>query len=231
MPGFSTVRVEVQGSKNLPVRIWKDDWDGLLQLTGSRPDFGEFALEFSPLGPGIYMIEPEGLDIFTDVELTGLEAVWVSFRSLSQATSPNIVSALTLRQPQKFTPPQSSSTQTSPPVLTVPPVVIADAAPPVATQLSSPPKGAGGRETYLWVDNQALSGALLTALLRYVAEKQPGVGSRMHEATQARRVQILGDESYFTQPECLQLEKELSRLGIHSERLQLDDLLELTALG
>ena len=136
-----------------------------------------------------------------------------------------------MRQPQKFTPPQPSSAQTPLPALALPPVVVADAAPPAANQPSSPPKGTGGRETYLWVDNQALSGALLTALLRYVAEKQPGVGSRLHEATQARRVQILGDESYFTQPECLHLEKELSRLGIHSERLQLDDLLELTALG
>ena len=52
---------------------------------------GAFAAEFSPLGPGVYMIEPEELGVWTDVELTGLEAVAVTFRPRVQPTAPNQV--------------------------------------------------------------------------------------------------------------------------------------------
>ena len=103
MPGFSAVRVEVQGQDNVPVRIWKDDWDGMVQTTGSRADLGPFALEFSPLGPGIYMVEPEGLGIWTDVELSGLEAMWVSFRPSPAPSVPNVVVPMVGRDDGQWT--------------------------------------------------------------------------------------------------------------------------------
>lgn len=104
MPGYSVVRVEVEGLKDVPVYIWKENWEGMMKRTGGSTEQGPYALEFSPLGPGAYMIEPEGLGVWTDVELTGLEAVWITFRPRSAPTQPNRVSAVqtsyvpTLRQ-------------------------------------------------------------------------------------------------------------------------------------
>lgn len=80
MPGYSLVRVEVEGMRSLPVRIWKDDWEGMVRETGSKPDYGPFTLEFSPLDPGHYWIEPNDLGLWAEVDLTGLEALWVHFR-------------------------------------------------------------------------------------------------------------------------------------------------------
>lgn len=91
MPGFSAVRVEVNGERDLPVYLSREDWDGLMQRTGSKPALGEFALEFSPLDPGYYIIEPEGLDVRATVELTGLEAVWVTFHQQAAPSSPNVI--------------------------------------------------------------------------------------------------------------------------------------------
>lgn len=96
MPGYSVVRVEVENTPSLPVHIWKEDWEGMMRRTGSRPEYGQFALEFSPLGPGHYMIEPEGLGVWTDVELTGLEAIWINFRQHMAPSIPNLVQPLIL---------------------------------------------------------------------------------------------------------------------------------------
>jgi hypothetical protein len=94
MPGFSVVRVEVEGMRGLPVYIWKEDWEGMMRRTGSKPEYGDCAAEFSPLGPGHYMIEPEGIGVWVDVELTGLEVIWIDFRRKSIPTSPNVVQPL-----------------------------------------------------------------------------------------------------------------------------------------
>jgi hypothetical protein len=94
MPGFSVVRVEVEGMRGLPVYIWKEDWEGMMRRTGSKPEYGDCAAEFSPLGPGHYMVEPEGIGVWVDVELTGLEVVWIDFRRKSVPSSPNIVQPL-----------------------------------------------------------------------------------------------------------------------------------------
>ena len=94
MPGYSVVRVEVEGMRGLPVYIWKEDWEGMMRRTGSKPEYGECAAEFSPLGPGHYMIEPEGIGVWVDVELTGLEVVWIDFRRKNVPSSPNIVQPL-----------------------------------------------------------------------------------------------------------------------------------------
>ena len=91
MPGFSAVRVEVKDQPELPVYISKEEWDGMMRHTGSKPQLGEFALEFSPLEPGFYVVEPEGLGVRAGVELTGLEAVWVTFWQQTSPTSPNVV--------------------------------------------------------------------------------------------------------------------------------------------
>ena len=43
------------------------------------------------LAPGRYMVEPEGLGIWAEVEITGLEALWVSFRRKTEPIGPNEV--------------------------------------------------------------------------------------------------------------------------------------------
>jgi hypothetical protein len=91
MPGYSVVRVEVEGLADIPVHIWKEDWEGMMRRTGTKADLGPYALEFSPLGPGRYMVEPEGLGVFTDVNLTGLETVWIHFRRSKVPAAPNII--------------------------------------------------------------------------------------------------------------------------------------------
>ncbi len=80
MPGFSVVRVEVEGMANLLVRIWQGEEEGLRATTGKTPELGAYTVEFKPLGPGLYLIEPEGLGVWTSVELSGLEIIWVTFR-------------------------------------------------------------------------------------------------------------------------------------------------------
>jgi hypothetical protein len=104
MPGFSVVRVEVEGMRGLPVYIWKEDWEGMMRRTGSKPEYGDCAAEFSPLGPGHYMVEPEGIGVWVDVELTGLEVVWIDFRRKSVPTSPNIVRPYVPRAPESSAP-------------------------------------------------------------------------------------------------------------------------------
>lgn len=94
MPGYSAVRVEVQGVKDVPVYIWKEDWEGIMKRSGTSNEYGPYALEFAPLGPGSYMVEAEGLGVWTGVELTGLEAVWISFRPRHEPASPNRVTPL-----------------------------------------------------------------------------------------------------------------------------------------
>ena len=93
MPGYSVVRVEVEGKSDVPVYIWKEGWEGMMKRSGSNAT-NPFSLEFSPLGPGTYMIEPDGLNVWTDVELTGLEAVWITFRPRSTPASPNRITRI-----------------------------------------------------------------------------------------------------------------------------------------
>lgn len=121
MPGYSIVRVEVEGKADLPVHIWKEEWEGMMRRTGSKTEHGPYALEFSPLGPGHYMLEAEGLGVWTDVTLTGLEVVWVNFRQSATPASPNQVRPYHARA--------TSAAEPEPAVLTAPPQLYI-AAPP-----------------------------------------------------------------------------------------------------
>lgn len=110
MPGFSALRVEVDGELDLPVYLSREGWDGLMQRTGSKPELGKFALEFSPLDPGFYVVEPEGIDVRATVELTGLEAVWVTFQQQTIPSSPNVVLPLVM-EPVSPEPEEDSTRQ------------------------------------------------------------------------------------------------------------------------
>ncbi len=129
MPGYSVVRVEVEGLRGLPVYIWKEDWEGMMRRTGSKPDYGECAAEFSPLGPGHYMVEPEGIGIWADVELTGLEVVWIDFRRKAAPTQPNVVQPLS--QPLRSSRPSAIPQVAASDELSVPPAHDAFAGEPI----------------------------------------------------------------------------------------------------
>ncbi len=94
MPGFSTVRVEVAGRSDLPVHIWQEDGASMVRATGSSTELGPHVAEFQPLDAGIYMVEPDGLDVQAEVELTGLETVWVTFREQVEPVAPNQIRPL-----------------------------------------------------------------------------------------------------------------------------------------
>jgi hypothetical protein len=91
MPGYTSVRVEIEGMTNLPVRIWQGEEEGLLARTGSNAQAGANVAEFRNLALGRHMIEPEGLGIWAEVEVTGLEAIWVSFRRKAEPLGANEV--------------------------------------------------------------------------------------------------------------------------------------------
>ncbi len=86
--GLGIIRVSVEGKKNLPVRISAEGWEGYTRQTGSKPEFGPYALEFSPLGPGNYTITPEGLDVQARVKLNSSQTLMITFRPARQ-TPPN----------------------------------------------------------------------------------------------------------------------------------------------
>jgi len=91
MPGFSSIQVEVEGMPNHPVRVWQGETEEFTLSTRSRPERGTYGVEFKPLGPGLYMIEPEGLGLVETVELTGLETMRVSFRRKLEPIAPHRV--------------------------------------------------------------------------------------------------------------------------------------------
>ena len=78
-PGFGIVRVKVEGEADLPVRIWSENWLGMIRRAGEKQEYGDFACEFAPLGAGTYFIEPAGLGIQAEVAVDGSRVVWVTF--------------------------------------------------------------------------------------------------------------------------------------------------------
>jgi hypothetical protein len=165
MPGYALVRVEVPGHHDLPVYIWKEDWEGQMKRTGSSSDSGPFIVEFAPLGPGAYMIEPDGLGIWTDVELSGLESVWVTFRQRSQPSLPNRVAPL---------------------------VGAASAKPAQAATVSSEPAAYHPRH-YVWLGDDELTPSQRASLRDWAAQQQAQVGDSLDDALLADMVTLVGD--------------------------------------
>jgi hypothetical protein len=162
MPGYSVVRVEVEGLADIPVHIWKEDWEGMMRRTGSKPDYGPYALEFSPLGPGHYMVEPESLGVWTDVTLTGLEAVWVHFQRRRAPATPNLVRPYVTESNQ--------------------PAAIN----PVAEEATDQTGG------YLFIGSPPSNAEDLIALLHFAAQAQPQIGNSVEEALKANYVLLIG---------------------------------------
>jgi len=170
----------VEGMRGLPVYIWKDDWEGMMRRTGSKPEYGECSAEFSPLGPGTYMVEPEGLGVWADVELTGLEVMWLDFRRKAVPSSPHIVEKLAPPPAEEVAPPAPTQQAEHP----------AQAAPPVR-QEPPPPRQERVCALVLAAPQEVET---LKALLRHVAQGRIGVVDTPEEALAYDRALVIGDE-------------------------------------
>lgn len=103
MPGFSAIHVEIEGLPNHPVRVYQGEEQEFTLSTRSRAEHGAYSVEFKPLGPGVYRVEPDGLGVWATVELTGLEAVSVGFRRVQTPVGANRVEPLSPAAPAAAT--------------------------------------------------------------------------------------------------------------------------------
>jgi LysM repeat protein len=84
----SILRISVIGKKGLPVKVSSDGWSAT-GLTGTKPEYGEFAVEFAPFNQGAYTITPEGLGTSLNVRLDGKCTAYVEFAPVNvTSTSP-----------------------------------------------------------------------------------------------------------------------------------------------
>jgi len=74
----AVLRVSVAGWKGLPV-IVRTDTFSLRELTGSKPEHGEYTCEFAPLGWGTFTVILEGQGVCQDVKLDGTGVTHVDF--------------------------------------------------------------------------------------------------------------------------------------------------------
>jgi len=82
----SILRVSVVGKKDLPVTVTALGWKGVTGRTGTKPEYGEYAVEFAPFKWGYYTVTPEGLGTSVQVLLDGRCTAYIEFRP-QEATS------------------------------------------------------------------------------------------------------------------------------------------------
>ncbi len=181
MPGFSLLRVEVEGLDDWPVHIWQEDGESVVVRTGTKREFGAHVAEFGPLEPGTYMVEPDELEIRTEVELTGLEIKWVHFRRVSQPLAPNVVRPLA-------------------PVVPKPsPAALPEEDPPEDAPASALPKAASPKPTstpgsyYIYIGDGLFTGTELQRVVQFVGGRHIDIGRDMEAALQAACVAVVGD--------------------------------------
>ncbi|HEY53383.1 MAG TPA: carboxypeptidase regulatory-like domain-containing protein, partial [Caldilineae bacterium] len=87
-PGFGVLRVSVEGEADLPVQISAPGWDGYARRTGSKREYGPYALEFAPLGSGRYIIQPQDFPFSVDVDLDVGRIVWVKLQAAEEEGKP-----------------------------------------------------------------------------------------------------------------------------------------------
>jgi hypothetical protein len=77
----------VRGRYGLPVTIAaaENGWS-TVNYVGSKPEYGPDALEFAPLGPGRYVITPQGLGVSVTVDLPPGQVAQVLFEPAGPGT-------------------------------------------------------------------------------------------------------------------------------------------------
>jgi hypothetical protein len=86
---FSAIQVSVSGLKGLPVEIRSGGWSASA-LSGSKPECGEFCLEFGGLSGSTYTITPEGLGVSCAVTVDGVGFAVVEFYQTPALAGPEI---------------------------------------------------------------------------------------------------------------------------------------------
>ncbi len=76
----SAIIVIVPGRAGSTVWLRSGDWK-VSQVVGTKPEYGEWALEFGGLTANEYRVEPEGIDAMTTVDVDGVCVAWVEFVS------------------------------------------------------------------------------------------------------------------------------------------------------
>lgn len=66
-PFYAALAVRIPGQKGLPVEIKSDGWRATA-VTGTKPEYGDFACEFGGLSAGTYTITPLGLGTSLNVD-------------------------------------------------------------------------------------------------------------------------------------------------------------------
>jgi hypothetical protein len=77
--GAGTIGVRAAGLKDHPVVLRSGGWQSQPQLTGTKPELGDYATEFGGLGPGNYIVELLGISVIT-VTLPPGDFMLVEFR-------------------------------------------------------------------------------------------------------------------------------------------------------
>jgi hypothetical protein len=77
---LSTIQIVVEGMKGLPVNVRAGGWNATT-VTGTKPECGDFCLEFGGLGPSLYTIAPQGLGATVDVVVEGGGLALIKFTS------------------------------------------------------------------------------------------------------------------------------------------------------
>jgi hypothetical protein len=115
---FSIIRVWVRGQYGLPVTIWSEDrtWH-TVNYVGTKPEYGPDALEFAPLGAGIYIVSPQGLGVEARVPLEAGSLGEVVFEpvttpTISPTPSPTPTATPTLATPTPSPTPSPTATST-----------------------------------------------------------------------------------------------------------------------
>jgi hypothetical protein len=146
----SVVRVWVRGQYGLPVTIRSLDgsWS-TVNFVGSKPEYGPDALEFAPLGPGPYVVEPQGLGVQVRVNLEpGTLAEILFERSAPPNPTPTVTPPPT---PSGTPPPTGTPTPTSTPS---PSPTVAPPSGWVGRELNPIPIGGWGSVVRVWVRGQ-----------------------------------------------------------------------------
>jgi hypothetical protein len=89
---FSAIQVSVTGLKALPVEIRSGGWSSTA-LTGTKPDCGDFCLEFAGLSGSSYVITPQGLGVDHAVTVDGEGFAVVEFYQMPAQPRPEVWAA------------------------------------------------------------------------------------------------------------------------------------------
>lgn len=85
----SIIRVSVVGKKGVPVTVTTPAHDWVITgYTGTKPEYGEYAVEFAPFNWGTYIVTAVGLNASVEVQLDGSGIAYIEFRPKPATSTP-----------------------------------------------------------------------------------------------------------------------------------------------